>query len=120
MLSILANIMERIITSKLTNLNLLPDNMYGGRKNYGTTDAIQALDTCVENNKNRNVCIMALDVEGGFDNLDLDRTCNMIGEKDKHLGDWIKSWEHYRQTVYRFSVRYGAPFRTNGAPRAAY
>jgi len=85
--SILAKIMERIITNKLTNLDLLPDNMYGGRKNYGTTDAIQALDTFVESNKDRNVCITALDVEGGFDNLDLNRTCNTIREKDKHLGD---------------------------------
>jgi len=67
---ILAKTMERIITNKLTNLNLLPDNMYGGRKNYGTRDAIQALDTFVESNRNRNICITALDVEGGFDNLE--------------------------------------------------
>ena len=53
LLSILAKIMGRIITNKLTNLNLLlPDNMYGGRKNYGTMDAIQALDTFIESNKN--------------------------------------------------------------------
>jgi len=118
--SILAKIMERIITNKLTNLDLLPDNMYGGRKNYGTTDAIQALDTFVESNKDRNVCITALDVEGGFDNLDLNRTCNTIGEKDKHLGDWIKSWRHHRQTVYRFNGRTSKPFKTDkGTPQGS-
>ena len=118
--SILAKIMERIITNKLTNLNLLPHNMYGGRKNYNTTDAIQAGDTFVESNKNRNVCITALDVEGGFDNLDLDRTCNMIGEKNKHLGDWIKSWEHHRQTVYRFNGRTSKPYKTDqGTPQGS-
>jgi len=118
--SILAKVMERIITSKLTSLDLLPDNMYGGRKNYGTTDAIQALDTFIESNKDQNVCITALDVEGGFDNLDLNRTCNMIGEKDKHLGDWIKSWGHHRQTVYRFNGRTSKPFKTDrGTPQGS-
>ena len=111
--SILAKVMERSITSKLTSPDLLPHNMYGGRKNYGTTDAIQALDTFIESNKDRNVCIRALDVEGGFDNVDLNRTCNMIGEKDKHVGDWIKSWVHHRQTVYRFNGRTSKPFKTD-------
>jgi len=117
---ILAKTMERIITNKLTNLNLLPDNMYGGRKNYGTRDAIRALDTFVESNRNRNICITALDVEGGFDNLDLDRTCNMIGEEDKHLGDWIKSWGHHHQTVYGFNGRTSKPYKTDkGTPQGS-
>jgi len=89
---ILAKLMERIITDRLTNLNLLPDNMYGVRKGNGTTDAIQALDIFVTNNKHRNVCLTALDVEGGFDHLELDRTCNLIGRKNQHLGQWIRSW----------------------------
>jgi len=38
--SILAKVIARIITDRLANLNLLPKNMYGGRKNHGTTDAI--------------------------------------------------------------------------------
>jgi len=59
------------------------------------------------------VCITALDAEGGFDNLELDGTCSMIGEKDKHLGDWIKSWGHHCQTGYRFKGRTSKPFKTD-------
>ena len=78
------------------------------------------MDTFVESNKDRNVCITALDVEGGFDNLDLNRTCNMIGKKDKHLGDWIKSWGHHRQTVYRFNGRTSKPFKPdNDTPQGS-
>jgi len=39
--------------------------MFGGRKSNGTTDAIQALNHFVEKNKGRNICLTALDVEGG-------------------------------------------------------
>jgi len=89
--SILAKLMEGIITLGLANLKILPDNMYGGRKSYGTTDAIQALDTFVNNNKHRNICLTTQDVEGGFDHLRLSRTCDIIGQKNKHLAQWVRN-----------------------------
>jgi len=72
--SILAKLMEWIITDRLTSLNLLPDNMYGGRKRNGSTDAIQALDTVVTSNKHRNVGLTALDVEVGFEHISKNNT----------------------------------------------
>jgi len=90
--SILAKVMERIITDKLANHRLLPENMHGGRKNYGTTDAIQALDTFIADNKHRNVVFTALNVEGGFNHLNLDRTCDIIEKADQHLAQWVRAW----------------------------
>jgi len=89
--SILAKLMERIIALGLAKLKLLPDNMYGGRKSYGTTDAIQPLDTFLNNTKHRNICLTTLDVEGGFDHLRLSRTCDIIGQKNKHLAQWVRN-----------------------------
>jgi len=83
--SILGKLIERIVTLRLVNLKLLPDNMYGGRKRYGMMDMIQALDTFVNNNKHRNICLTVLDVAGGFDLLRLGRTCDIIGQRNKHL-----------------------------------
>jgi len=83
--SILAKLIERIITLRLANLKLLQENMYRGRKNYRATDAIQALDTFNNENKHRSICLTALDVEGGFDHLRLGRRCDIIGQKNKHL-----------------------------------
>ena len=112
--------MERIITDRRTNLNLLPDNRYGGRKRNGTTDAIQALHTLVTNNKHRNVCLTTLDVEGGFDHLELDRTCDLIGPKNAHLRQWIRRWGSRRTTAYRFNGRTSRYFRTDkGTPQGS-
>lgn len=82
---ILAKVMERIITNQLTMLRLLRANMYSGRKNQRTTNAIKALNNCVTDNKPRNDVFTALDVEGGFDHLNLNRTCNIIEREDRHL-----------------------------------
>jgi len=83
--SILSKILERVIVAKLSDHRLLSPRMFGGRKSNGTTDAIQALNDFVVKNKGRNVCLTALDVEGGFDHLDLNRTCNKIREHSPHL-----------------------------------
>ena len=117
---ILAKVMERIITERLANLNLLPDNMFGGRKKNGTTDAIQALDTFVGNNKHRNIALTALDIEGGFDHLNLDRTCNIIEQKNLRLAQWVRAWGFHRQTAYRFNGRISRYFKTDkGTPQGS-
>jgi len=118
--SILSKILERVIVAKLADLRLLSPRMFGGRKSNGTTDAIQALNDFVERNKGRNICLSALDVEGGFDHLDLNRTCNKIREHSSHLAQWIENWGHNRQTAYRFNGRTSRAFGTDlGTPQGS-
>jgi hypothetical protein len=118
--SIMAKTLERIITNRLSKLNLLGDNMYGGRKGSGTTDAFQALDGFIHESKDHRVCLTALDIEGGFDNLDLNRVCEIIATKDKHLATWIQHWGSGRQTHYRFNGRSSKGYRTDrGTPQGS-
>jgi len=42
--SILAKVLERAAVQRIADLGLLQKNIYGGRKQHGTTDAIQALN----------------------------------------------------------------------------
>jgi len=98
--------------AKLANLRILSPRMFRGRKSNGTRDAKQALNDFVEKNKGRNIYLAALDVEGGFDHLNLNRTCNKIREHSSRLAQWIENWGHNRQTAYRFNGRTARAFGT--------
>ena len=88
--------------------------MYGGRKRFATTDAIQKLNDIVTNSSKNHTCFTALDIDGGFDHLDLERTCQILSAKDKHLAGWIWNWGCNRHTGYRFN---GRTFRTFATDR---
>jgi len=116
----LAKILERVVVAQLVDLRLLSPRMFGGRKSNSTTDAIQALNDVVEKNEGRNICLTALDVEGGFDHLNLSRTCNKIREHNAHLAQWIENWGHNRQTAYRFNRKTSRAFGTDlGTPQGS-
>jgi len=118
--SILSKILERVIVAKLADLRLLSPRMFGGRKSNGTRDAIQALNDFVQKNKGKNICLKALDVEGGYEHLNLNRTCNEIREHNPHLAQWIENWGHNRQTAYLFNGRTSRAFGTDlGTPQGS-
>jgi len=117
---ILAKVLERVIVTRLARLDLLTPSMFGGRKKSGTTDAIQALDDFVQNHRGHNICLSSLDIEGGFDHLNLDMTCDRIETKSPHLAEWVRHWGHGRQTSYRFNGRTSQAFHTSmGTPQGS-
>jgi len=63
--SILAKVLERAVVDRIARLDILPDNMYGGRNRFGTTDAIQRLNDIVTGNPKEYTCFTALDIERG-------------------------------------------------------
>jgi len=118
--SILAKVLERAVVDRIARLDILPDNMYGGRKRFGTTDAIQKLNDIVMNNPKGHTCFTALDIEGGFDHLDLEKTCQTLSAKDKHMAGWIWNWGCDRHTGYKFNGRTSRTFATDrGTPQGS-
>jgi len=118
--SILAKVLERAVVDRIARLDILPDNMYGGRKRFGTTDAIQKLNDIATNNTKDHTCFTALDIEGQFDHLDLEKTCQTISERDKRLSGWIWNWGCKRHTGYRFNGRTSRTFATDrGTPQGS-
>jgi len=117
---ILAKVLERVIVARLATLNLLTNNMFGGRKKSGTTDAIQALDDFVQTQPGYKICLSALEVEGGFDHLKLGMVCDRINRKDSHIAEWVRHWGHNRRTSYRFNGRTSQAFHTSvGTPQGS-
>lgn len=118
--SILAKVLERAVAIKLSELDILPPNMYGRRSKNGTTDAIQALDNMMATTKLKYTCLTALDIEGGFNHLQLDRVCDPIKKKDIHLAQWVEHWGHSRVTSYRFNGRNSRAHATDkGTPQGS-
>ena len=118
--SILAKVLERVIVTRLAKLDLLEANMFGGRKKSGTTDAIQALDDFVQSHHGYNICLSALDIEGGFDHLNLGMVCDRIKTRSPHLAEWVRHWGHGRKTSYRFNGRTSQAFHTSvGTPQGS-
>jgi len=118
--SILAKVLERAAVQRIADLGLLESNMYGGRKPNGTTDAIQALNDAITNNPGSYTCLTALDIEGGFDHLQLDKVCQTIARKSQNLAQWIEHWGTNRATSDRFNGKNSKAFATdNGTPQGS-
>jgi len=116
--SILAKVLERPAVQRIGDLGLLEDNMYGGRKQNGTTDAIQTLNDTRTNNPGRYTCLTALDIEGGFDHLQLDKVSRTIARKSQHLAQWVGHWGTNRATSYRWNGKNSKAFPTDkGTPQ---
>jgi len=121
LLSILAKVLERVVVARLAKLDLLTPNMFGGRKKSGTTDAIENLEDFVQQHREYNICLLALEVEGGFDHLNMDMVCDRINTKNPHLAEWVRHWGHGRHTTYRFNRRTLQAFHTSvGPPKVLY
>ena len=118
--SILAKVLERVAAIKIGRLDILCDNMYGGRKKAGTTDAIQNLLDFVDEHEGYNISLTALDIEAGFDRLDMNATCEILERKDQHLGQWVRHWSFHRFTSYRFNGRDTKVYATDkGTPQGS-
>ena len=118
--SILAKVLERVVAIKIGQLDILSGNMFGGRKGAGTTDAIQSLMDFVNEHEGYNISLTALDIEAGFDRLNMDRTCEIISDKNRHLAQWVRHWSFHRFTSYRFNGRDTKAYATDiGTPQGS-
>jgi len=118
--SILAKVLERAVVDRIARFDILPDNMYRGRKRFCTMDAIQKLNDIVMNNPKGHTCFTALDIEGEFNHLDLEKTCQTLSAKDNNLAGWIWNWGCNRHTGYRFNGRTSRSFATDrGTPQGS-
>jgi len=118
--SILAKILERAAVRRIADLGLLENNMYGGRKQNGTTDPLQALNDAMTNNPGSYTCLTALDIEGGFDNRQMNKVCQTIARKSHHLAQWVEHWGTNCATSYRFNGKNSKAFATDkGTPQGS-
>jgi len=70
LLPVIAKVVERI--RRMTKYVELEDTQYGSRKNRSTHDAFKQMSEFIEYSKGMKVGMVTMDVEGGFDKVEID------------------------------------------------
>ena len=105
LLPTLSKVVDRIVLSKLAKSVRLEEKQYGSRKNRSTHDAMKKILEFLEYNKTKYTEIISIDVEGGFDKVDIDMLCDILvyRECEPKLVDWIRQWTKGRRIQLRFN-----------------
>jgi len=122
LLPVLAKVVERIILNKMTKCADLEETQYGSRRERSSQDAFKQIAEFVEYNKNMKVGIMMMDVEGGFDNVDIDTLSDILVYRgcDREQIDWTRRWASRRSFRLRFNRRTSKEYHTNkGVPQGS-
>jgi len=78
LLPVMAKIAERVMLGKLTKTMDLKETQYGLRKNRSIYDMFKQILEFTEYNKNMKTALITMDVEGGFDRVDIDTLCEIL------------------------------------------
>ena len=94
LLPTLSKVVDRIILCKLAKTVRLEETQYGSRKNRSTHDAMKQILEFLEYNKDKYTGILSMDVEGGFDKMNIDMLSDMLvyRECEPKLVEWIRRW----------------------------
>lgn len=106
LLSTLGKVLEKIVQKRLTVLTetLLPAEQYGGRHGYSAVDAVGKLCHDIEYNMKRSkvTSILAIDIQGAFDNVHRDTLLNTMQEMN--LPTAVQNWVYYFMRGRRTSL----------------
>jgi len=120
LLPVMAKVVERVILSKMVKEVDLVDTQYGSRKNRLTYDMFKQIYEFVDYNKNMKCGMLSMDVEGGFDKVDIGILCQMLRERCclEELSKWVKRWTRNRCIRLRFNGRTTKDYDLNkGVPQ---
>jgi len=81
LLPVRAKVIERVIPSKMVKVVDLEDTQYGSRKNRSTDNMFKQIYKFVEYNRNIKYGMLSMDVEGGFDKVDIGMLCRILEER---------------------------------------
>ena len=92
LLPILSKMVDRVVLNKLVKTVRLEETHYGSRKDRSTHDVMKQILEFLEYNKDKYTGILSMDVEGGFDKVDIDKLCDILvyRECERRLVDWIR------------------------------
>ena len=122
LLPVMAKIAERVVLGKLTRTMDLEETQYGSRKNRSTHDMFKQILEFTEYNKNMETALLTMDVEGGFDRVNIDMLCEILmyrGCQGVWI-EWIRRWAMNRSVKFRFNGRISKVYHlTRGVPQGS-
>ena len=122
LLPILSKVVDRIILNELAKTVRMEETQYGSRKNRSTHDAMKQILEFLKYNKNRYTGILSMDVEGGFDKVNIDMLSDIVmyRECERGLVKWIRRWTKGRSIHLRFNGKVSKEYQLNkGVPQGS-
>ena len=122
LLPVVAKVVERVILGKMVKEVDLEDTQYGSRKNRSTHDMFKQIYEFVEHNRNMKCGMLSMDVEGGFDRVDIGMLCQILKDRgcSEGLTLWVKRWTKNRCIRLRFNGRMTKDYHLNkGVPQGS-
>ena len=82
LLPTLSKVVERIILLRIAQHIRLGPTQFGSRRKHGVHDAMAVIFEFLKHNKGLHCAMMSMDVEGGFDNIDLNLLSDFLAARD--------------------------------------
>ena len=107
LLPTISKVGERIVLLRIVQHARLGPTQFGSRRKRGVHDAMAVIFEFLKHNKGFQCAMMSMDVEGGFDNIDLDLLSDFMTARDcpPSLILWVRRWASCRSVRFRFNGR---------------
>ena len=86
-----AKVVERIVLLRIAEHVVLGRTQFGSRRKRGVHDAMSVVFEFLRHNEGFKCAMLSMDVEGGFDNIDIDLLCDFLTawECPTNLIHWV-------------------------------
>ena len=82
LLPTIAKVVERIILLRIAAHGVLGQTQFGSRRKRGVLDAMSVVFEFLRHNEGFKCAMLSMDVEAGFDNIDIDLLCDFLAARD--------------------------------------
>jgi len=122
LLPTIAKGVERIVLLRIAEHVALGQTQFGSRRKRGVHDAMSVVFEFLRHNEGYKCAMLSMDVEGDFDNIDIDLLCDFLAAREcpANLIHWVRRWAGRRVIRFRFNGRISKPYFVNcGIPQGS-
>ena len=122
LLPTISKVVERIVLLRIAAHARLGPTQFGSRRKRGVHDTMSVVFEFLRHNEGFKCAMLSMDVEGGFDNIDIDLLCDFLDVREcpADLIHWVRRWARNRVIRFRFNGRISKPYFVNrGVPQGS-
>ena len=115
LLPTIAKVVERIGVLRIAEHVVMGQTQFGSRRKRGVHDAMSVVFEFLRHNEGFKCAMLSMDVEGGFDNIDIDLLCDFLAAREcpANLIHWVRRWAGNCVVRFRFNGRISKPYFVN-------
>jgi len=118
----IARVVERIVLLRIAAHVVLGQTQFGSSRKRGVHDAMSVVFEFLRHNDGFKCAMLSMDVEGGFDNIDIDLLCDFLAAREcpANLILWVRRWAGNHLVRLRFNSQVSKPYFVNrGIPQGS-